>query len=204
MIHLNALGDTDSYIASLKPDTLEIQDTFLLQGLCKDQIDAIQMIRSNYLLYGSTNETSLSEVSLNIGLLGYAENRPSLLTPFPEKISSNNFLNFEFKTGPWLPDQNNFTISSDSLPSWMHLEMNIDGSGVLSGQPPFKSQDVSYDVGFKIKSESGEILTVSESLIVKDSTQFSPIIKLEKNILFINLKISNSRSMPTIEIMILY
>ena len=177
---LNSLGDTDSYLASLNPDTLEIQDTYLLQGLYKDQIDAIQMIRPNYLLYGSTNETSLSEVSLNIGILGYAENRPSLLTPIPEKISSNTFFNFEFKTGPWLADQNNFTIRSDLLPSWMHAEMNTDGSGVLSGQPPFKSQDVSYDFGFTIKSESGEILTVSKSLVVKDSSQFSPLIKLEK------------------------
>ena len=48
----------------------------------------------------------------------------------------------------------------------------------------FKSQDVSYDVGFTIKSESGEILTVIESLVVKDSTQFSPIIKLEKEYSF--------------------
>ena len=182
--NLNALGDTDSYLVSLNPDTLEIQDTFLLQGLYKDQIDAIQIIRSNYLLYGSTIESSLGEVSLNIGILGYAENRPSLLTPVPEKISSNTFFNFEFKTGPWLVDQNNFTIDSDLLPSWMYAEVNTDGSGILSGQPPFKSQDVSYDLGFTIKSESGEILTVSESLVVKDSSQFSPLIKLEKEYSF--------------------
>ena len=72
--------------------------------LYKDQIDAIQMIRPNYLLYGSTNETSLSEVSLNIGLLGYAENRPSLLTPVPEKISSNTFFNLEFTDKNSYPD----------------------------------------------------------------------------------------------------
>ena len=117
-------------------------------------------------------------------MLGYAENRPNLLTPVPEKISSNTFFNFEFKTGPWLIDQNNFTISSDLLPSWMHAEVNTDGSGILSGQPPFKSQDVSYDFGFTIKSESGEILAVNESLVVKDSSQFSPLIKLEKEYSF--------------------
>ena len=181
---INSMGDTDSYIASLNPDTLEIQDTLLLQGLYKDQIDAIRIIRSNYLLYGSTIESSLNEVSLHISLLGDTENKPILLTPFPEKISSNNFLNFEFETGPWLAEQNNFTISSDLLPSWMHLEVNTDGSGVLSGQPPFKSQDLTYNFGFSIKAESGEALDVSESLIVKDSSQFSPIIKLEKEYSF--------------------
>jgi hypothetical protein len=181
---INSRGDTDSYIASLNPDTLEIQDTFLLQGLYKDQIDAIRIIRSNFLLYGSTIESSLNEVSLHISLLGDTQNKPILLTPFPEKISANNFLNFEFETGPWLAEQNNFTISSDLLPSWMHLEVNTDGSGVLSGQPPLKSQDVSYDFGFSIKSELGETLAFSESLIVKDSSQFPPLIKLEKEYSF--------------------
>ena len=184
---LNSL-ETDSagpgtYLAKLEPSTLHIHDSFIPTELGVQKIDTISPIRENNILFAYSDDLSLSERVITLASLGPPLNQPGMSPQLPQAISSNSFFTFPFKTGPWMHDSI-IAEQNSSLPDWIHLRINEDGSGSLSGQPPYSLQDIIYNVSFVLTNERGEVFSLNHPLMVKNSSVFKPRVLLKNEYAF--------------------
>ena len=172
-----------TYLAKLDPSTLHINDSFIPTELGVSKIDTISPIRENNILFTYTDEVSLNENGINIGSLGAPRNQPGISQYLPQAISSNSFFTFPFTTGPWLHDSI-IAEQYSSLPDWIHLRINEDGSGSLSGQPPYSLQDIIYNVSFELTNNRGEVFSLNHPLTVKNSSVYKPRVLLKNKYIF--------------------
>ena len=172
-----------SYLAKLDPESLLIQDYYIPRELGTEKINSISPIRQNNVLFSYVDKKRFEDKTINIASLGSPINKPGISKNLPLAVSSNSFFTFPFTTGPWTHGS---TIDTENvnLPSWIHLEVEKDGKGSLSGQPPYSEHDITYDINFDLTNNQGEELRINHPIIVKKSSLFKPRILLENEYSF--------------------
>jgi len=172
-----------TYIAKLDPVTLGIKDFFNPdeQGIAK--IETISPIRQNNVLFTYSGQDPEGNSEMYIGSLGSPRNSPGISQNLPNSISSNSFFTFNFLTGPWTDDSVLLERNS-SIPDWLHVDIQTDGTGELSGQPPKSDEDISYEISFDLSNSQGEIFTFDQSLLVKDISRYKPRILIAEEYTF--------------------
>ncbi|MDG1138907.1 MAG: Ig-like domain-containing protein [Opitutales bacterium] len=162
-----------TYIAKLDAASLGLKDIFNPTDQNIAKIETINPIRQNNIIFTYSNQNSFATPEMYIGNLGSPVNIPAISHNLPHSISANSFFTFNFSTGPWIHDTI-FLEENSSIPSWLHLDVDTDGAGALTGQPPKSDEDISYVVSFDLSSSQGERFSFYKKLLVKDSSRYQP------------------------------